>query len=89
MKNWTQGEKEVLRSDNEARVPRAETARKLGRSVASVESYASYLGLTFPPRRGDPVFVSPEEALKLRERWELAYPRVRDAFLADISQDVA
>lgn len=80
---WSDAETEILRRDNAAGISRGETAAKLGRSYQSVLDKAKNSGIAMPRAKG------PRPDDETRARWKKIYPRVRDAFLADIAQDVA
>ena len=82
---WSDAETEILRRDNAAGISRIETAAKLGRAYQSVLDKAKNSGISLSlSNRGRP---GPDD--ETRARWKKIYPRVRDAFLADIAQDVA
>ena len=81
MGEWTEGEVAILLADNAAGLPRGVTAEKLGRTVRSVYDKLHSLGVVS--------LATEAERQAVVKRWKEIYPRVRDAFLRDITQDVA
>lgn len=78
---WRRAEIEILVYDTQDGQPRAATAAKLGRTLLAVKRYATVHNINYPADKA--------EGAKLRERWMVILPSLREGLRRDILREMA